>query len=183
MSCSIFVHLIRCFCTVCVIFISYLVFCFFCFLSVVVCFFFFFSSRRRHTRCLSDWSSDVCSSDLLISALSNILDNAEAFAAKQEAETGRTAVVRVRVREEKGAVKVEITDNGGGIDPKALAVNLFTGRPRLFDLNVSRREGGTGLGLTEAWYAVRDAGGEIEVRSEKGEGTTFVVTLPAVETS
>src|SRR5205814_3394735 len=25
---------------------------------------FFFSSRRRHTRCLSDWSSDVCSSDL-----------------------------------------------------------------------------------------------------------------------
>src|ERR1039458_10733686 len=27
-------------------------------------FLFFFSSRRRHTRCLSDWSSDVCSSDL-----------------------------------------------------------------------------------------------------------------------
>src|SRR5262245_65616784 len=27
-------------------------------------FVFFFSSRRRHTRCLSDWSSDVCSSDL-----------------------------------------------------------------------------------------------------------------------
>src|ERR1019366_3994545 len=28
-------------------------------------FFFFFSSRRRHTRLVSDWSSDVCSSDLL----------------------------------------------------------------------------------------------------------------------
>src|SRR5438045_7252829 len=27
---------------------------------------FFFSSRRRHTRFLSDWSSDVCSSDLLV---------------------------------------------------------------------------------------------------------------------
>src|SRR5438045_527138 len=27
--------------------------------------YFFFSSRRRHTRCLSDWSSDVCSSDLI----------------------------------------------------------------------------------------------------------------------
>src|SRR5215204_7517571 len=27
-------------------------------------FFFFFSSRRRHTRSLCDWSSDVCSSDL-----------------------------------------------------------------------------------------------------------------------
>src|SRR5215212_10970497 len=30
----------------------------------VVCIF-FFSSRRRHTRCLGDWSSDVCSSDLV----------------------------------------------------------------------------------------------------------------------
>src|SRR5207245_7514302 len=28
-------------------------------------FIFFFSSRRRHTRCYRDWSSDVCSSDLL----------------------------------------------------------------------------------------------------------------------
>src|SRR5204862_5386614 len=28
-------------------------------------FFFFFSSRRRHTRSLRDWSSDVCSSDLV----------------------------------------------------------------------------------------------------------------------
>src|SRR5437899_9099157 len=32
--------------------------------NVTHCRFFFFSSRRRHTRCLSDWSSDVCSSDL-----------------------------------------------------------------------------------------------------------------------
>src|SRR5437899_4141522 len=32
---------------------------------------FFFSSRRRHTRCLSDWSSDVCSSDLLAENLMN----------------------------------------------------------------------------------------------------------------
>src|SRR2546422_6487523 len=29
---------------------------------------FFFSSRRRHTRCSRDWSSDVCSSDLLLRA-------------------------------------------------------------------------------------------------------------------
>src|SRR5205814_6993964 len=36
------------------------------FFAVLLVFcFFFFSSRRRHTRCLSDWSSDVCSSDLV----------------------------------------------------------------------------------------------------------------------
>src|SRR5699024_11792724 len=34
-------------------------------LVVVLSFFFFFSSRRRHTRSKRDWSSDVCSSDLL----------------------------------------------------------------------------------------------------------------------
>src|SRR2546422_11096431 len=33
----------------------------------VLFFFFFFSSRRRHTRCSRDWSSDVCSSDLIAS--------------------------------------------------------------------------------------------------------------------
>src|SRR5437016_12410994 len=32
--------------------------------------FFFFSSRRRHTRLVSDWSSDVCSSDLIVQASS-----------------------------------------------------------------------------------------------------------------
>src|SRR5206468_5411899 len=37
---------------------------FFCCLYVF-CFFFFFSSRRRHTRSDRDWSSDVCSSDLI----------------------------------------------------------------------------------------------------------------------
>src|SRR5690242_20930208 len=37
------------------------------YLLVFVYFFFFFSSRRRHTRLTCDWSSDVCSSDLLAS--------------------------------------------------------------------------------------------------------------------
>src|SRR5437016_6775139 len=42
-----------------------LVFIFFKFICVYsFSIFFFFSSRRRHTRLVSDWSSDVCSSDL-----------------------------------------------------------------------------------------------------------------------
>src|SRR5258707_4889853 len=36
--------------------------------SIYIDFFFFFSSRRRHTRYWRDWSSDVCSSDLLAQA-------------------------------------------------------------------------------------------------------------------
>src|SRR5256884_6049711 len=36
--------------------------------------FFFFSSRRRHTRCSRDWSSDVCSSDLIFSDLAETIE-------------------------------------------------------------------------------------------------------------
>src|SRR5437588_2678107 len=43
--------------------------CFICFFSCLFFGFFFFSSRRRHTRSLCDWSSDVCSSDLCAHAL------------------------------------------------------------------------------------------------------------------
>src|SRR5437016_9352571 len=48
-------------------FVSSVLLCFFFFfyLSFIFFFFFFFSSRRRHTRLVSDWSSDVCSSDLV----------------------------------------------------------------------------------------------------------------------
>src|SRR5258706_8171280 len=48
-----------------------------CFVFIVVFvffFFFFFSSRRRHTRLVSDWSSDVCSSDLQSPRLRAITD-------------------------------------------------------------------------------------------------------------
>src|SRR5258706_9029664 len=38
-----------------------------CISFLIISFFFFFSSRRRHTRLVSDWSSDVCSSDLTFS--------------------------------------------------------------------------------------------------------------------
>src|SRR5437879_7960938 len=42
-----------------------LLFFLFFLLLLLLLFFFFFSSRRRHTRYIGDWSSDVCSSDLL----------------------------------------------------------------------------------------------------------------------
>src|SRR5438034_8012665 len=48
----------------CLIVVNLFIILFFVFLFFLI-FFFFFSSRRRHTRSLCDWSSDVCSSDLL----------------------------------------------------------------------------------------------------------------------
>src|SRR5256885_8844745 len=43
--------------------------------SSIKYFFFFFSSRRRHTRLQGDWSSDVCSSDLLVNNISSSLND------------------------------------------------------------------------------------------------------------
>src|SRR2546429_6585245 len=42
--------------------------------------FFFFSSRRRHTRCSRDWSSDVCSSDLLLEVTASVRQSAKSLA-------------------------------------------------------------------------------------------------------
>src|SRR5947199_3300852 len=50
--------------------------------------FFFFSSRRRHTRCLSDWSSDVCSSDLQLAELLAELADVEPDLAEVNVEEG-----------------------------------------------------------------------------------------------
>src|ERR1035438_10676810 len=47
---------------------------------------FFFSIRRRHTRCLSDWSSDVCSSDLLLAGRD--------FTWHDDGKSPRVAIVR-----------------------------------------------------------------------------------------
>src|SRR2546429_3370136 len=45
---------------------------------------FFFSSRRRHTRCSRDWSSDVCSSDLVAVAFINVVKQWQVFIGRAE---------------------------------------------------------------------------------------------------
>src|SRR2546430_13624433 len=59
---------------------------------LVFCFFFFFSSRRRHTRFDCDWSSDVCSSDLV-----SILPAASAQNMKASSASGLCARRMVRL--------------------------------------------------------------------------------------
>src|SRR5262249_59905326 len=57
--------------------------------------FFFFSSRRRHTRLVSDWSSDVCSSDLGLGGLppAGLPPPTPAQPARQAAQAWRVLVV------------------------------------------------------------------------------------------
>src|SRR5256885_2795883 len=52
--------------------------------------FFFFSSRRRHTRLQGDWSSDVCSSDLLPDSASANVGPATAFHAGGKEDSAKS---------------------------------------------------------------------------------------------
>src|SRR2546426_8959564 len=64
--------------------------------AVLCCVFFFFSSRRRHTRLQGDWSSDVCSSDLMVKRLSETgLIEHVPYRGVQLSPQGRRAALRM----------------------------------------------------------------------------------------
>ena len=66
-------------------------------------FFFFFSSRRRHTRSLCDWSSDVCSSDLLtiIPVLERWIDQKATYKAYEPQKIEKAGQVYERSEERR----------------------------------------------------------------------------------
>ncbi|HET7778644.1 MAG TPA: ATP-binding protein [Rudaea sp.] len=80
--------------------------------------------------------------------------------------------ITIKTRASGDFVYVEISDTGKGIAPEHLArvfEPFFTTKP------VGK---GTGLGLSISYGIVRKHSGEIDVRSEVGTGTMFIVTLP-----
>jgi PAS domain S-box-containing protein len=67
-------------------------------------------------------------------------------------------------------VRIHVTDDGCGIPPEV--------QKRIFEPFFSGRRGGTGLGLFLSLDFVRHWGGDIEVRTTPGSGSTFEVVLP-----
>jgi signal transduction histidine kinase len=84
--------------------------------------------------------------------------------------------VTVRVGGETGGARIEVIDRGMGIDPAELP-RLFTPFFRASGAAVQHK-GGLGLGLHIAHEIVRRHGGNLEVASEPGRGSTFTVHLP-----
>ena len=69
------------------------------------------------------------------------------------------------------ATWVRVRDNGPGIPPDRLE--------RIFDPFYTEKASGTGLGLAISRKIVEAQGGTLEVESEVGHGTEFVLELPA----
>ena len=77
------------------------------------------------------------------------------------------------VGREKTWAEVAIKDTGHGIP----AANL----EKIFDPFFTTKQGGTGLGLSISYAIARQHGGELEINSREGEGTTVAVRLPLVK--
>jgi two-component system, sensor histidine kinase len=97
----------------------------------------------------------------------NLIDNAVKFS-----PSGGT--VTVRLRDEGGELRLEVGDQGIGIAPDR-AARIFE---RFYRAHDDRGISGLGLGLYISKQIVELHGGRIEVSSELGRGTTFVVALP-----
>ncbi|MFT4214443.1 MAG: ATP-binding protein [Microbacterium sp.] len=111
---------------------------------------------------------------VLVEAIANLIANAVAYSPRGVPE----AQVGVGVKLDGGMVSIAVTDRGIGIS-EADQQRIFERFYRA-DQARSRRTGGTGLGLSIVKHAVQRHGGEVELWSRPGRGSTFTVRLPLV---
>jgi signal transduction histidine kinase len=109
--------------------------------------------------------------DAISQVMLNLLTNAVQYSVHEKE-------IRVRVERQAWGVAIAVSDRGIGIRPRDLhrVFDKFYSTWRRMD---SRTQGGLGLGLTISREIARAHGGDIQVQSEVGCGTTFTVMLPA----
>jgi two-component system sensor histidine kinase SenX3 len=107
---------------------------------------------------------------MLVQAVRNLLDNAVAYSAEG-------THVGVGVRRRENIVEIAVVDQGVGIS--ADEQDRVFERFYRVDPARSRDTGGTGLGLSIVKHVAADHGGDVQVWSQPGRGSTFTVRLPA----
>jgi len=100
----------------------------------------------------------------------NLIDNAVKY-------TPEGGAIGVKINHLDSHFKIEVLDNGIGI-PKEHLPRIFERFYRV-DKTRSRKIGGTGLGLSIVKHIVIMHGGKIEVESEAGKGSRFIITFPS----
>jgi len=111
-------------------------------------------------------------SDRIVQVLVNLLSNAIRH-------TPRGGSITLQAKQVDLDIQVSITDTGAGIDQSDLPF-VFERFWRA-DRARGRRNGGSGLGLAITKNLIEIHGGTIQVKSDKGVGTTFTFTLPIEE--
>ena len=109
--------------------------------------------------------------------LINLLSNASKFAQGNDV----SLIVSREQHQAEAWLKFAVQDQGIGISEDKVA-NLFKAFSQA-DATTTRRFGGTGLGLTISRRLVRMMGGDIEVTSQPGQGSTFTICVPAYSQS
>jgi len=107
----------------------------------------------------------------LLSAVANLVTNAVRYT-----PTGGVITVTWRVQPD-GSGEVAVNDNGPGIAREHLS--RLTERFYRVDGSRARETGGTGLGLSIVKHVAQRHGGELQIDSELGKGSTFKLVLPA----
>jgi two-component system, OmpR family, sensor histidine kinase SenX3 len=110
--------------------------------------------------------------DLLVTALRNLIDNAIRYSPENTR-------VGVGVRSKDGLIAVSVTDQGDGLTPEDQE-RVFERFYRV-DAARSRQTGGTGLGLSIVKHVASNHGGEVTLWSRPGQGSTFTLRLPEME--
>lgn len=111
----------------------------------------------------------------LRSVVKNLVENAVRYSD----EGGHIGVTVDRC--DGGGARIRVVDNGIGI-PAGEQKRIFERFYRV-DRGRSRDTGGTGIGLAIVKNVVEEAGGSVTVWSQPGDGSTFTICLPPVETA
>jgi signal transduction histidine kinase/ActR/RegA family two-component response regulator len=143
-----------------------------------------FGQTNKEIKIHRDFEADVWSADVDQTQLEQVLLNLFVNALQAMPRGGeldlRTENVVLAEQDTKGFdvstgryVKLSVADTGIGMDAKT--------QERIFDPFFTTKElgRGTGLGLASAYGIIKNHGGMIQVTSEKGQGATFTIYLPA----
>ena len=105
--------------------------------------------------------------------LMNLISNAVKFT-----DNGKIEINVSLVKEEVGLciVKFQVKDNGIGI--KSDKINVIFDSFSQADESITRKFGGTGLGLTISKQLIESQNGQITVKSKENEGSEFIFTIP-----
>ena len=130
----------------------------------------------RHIRIIREFSDNLpevpCIATEMEQVMLNLLRNA-AQALSENISPAKTPQIFLRVRKEENAARIEVEDNGPGMDKETCK--------RIFEPFFTTKEMGigTGLGLSVSYFIITsNHKGSMHVESEPGKGTKFIIRIP-----